>query len=235
VRVSRALLRPRGDARLDVFLRAAAAVALLGIPVILLLPRSVTLVWLAVLSLPANSPLSPILPTAFEPLIMEAAKYEGAVLVTLVATASYMYMEYVNWRVYAWVLSWDRLSGLKSRRSVRWGIESFGRWPFWTVVVFAYTPLPFFVVRALAILHHYSVRRFMVATLLGRLPRIFLYAWFGALVRVPTWMLVALVVGATAFVIASRLIRGEPLLAETAPATPGSNPAPAGTPSAPPP
>jgi len=215
-----ALVRPRGDPRLDLFLRAAAAVALLGIPVVLLLPQSVTLVWLAVLSLPANTPLSPILPTAFEPLIMEAAKYEGAVAVTLVATAAYMYMEYVNWRVYAWVLSWDRLQGLKSRRSVRWGVESFGKWPFWTVVVFAFTPLPFFVVRALAILHHYSVRWFMAATVLGRMPRIFLYAWFGGLVRVPTWILVTIVVGATATVVASRLVRGEPLLAETSPSDP---------------
>lgn len=213
----RALVRPRGDPRLDLFLRAAAAVALLGIPVVLLLPRSVTLVWLAVLSLPANTPLSPILPTAFEPLIMEAAKYEGAVLVTLVATAAYMYMEYVNWRVYAWVLSWERLQGLKSRRSVRWGVESFGKWPFWTVVVFAFTPLPFFVVRALALLQQYSVRRFMAATVLGRMPRIFIYAWFGNLVRVPTWILVTIVVGATAAVIASRLLRGVPLLAETTP------------------
>lgn len=223
-RLSRALTRPRGDARLDLFLRAAAAVAALGVPVILLLPQSVTLVWLAVLSLPANSPLSPLLPTAFEPLIMEAAKYEPALLVTLVATASYMYMEYVNWRVYAWVLSWDRLRDLKSRRSVRWGVESFGKWPFWTVVVFAFTPLPFFVVRALAILHRYPVRRFMAATILGRMPRIFFYAWFGGLVRVPTWILVALVVGATAFVVGSRLLRGEPLLAET---SPPSSPSPA--------
>jgi membrane protein YqaA with SNARE-associated domain len=223
-RAARFLLSPRGDPRADVFLRAAAGAALLGIPIVLLIPRSVTLVWLGVLSLPANSPLSPILPTAFEPLIMEAAKYENAILVTLVATAGYMYMEYVNWRVYAWVLSWDRLEGLGSRRSVQWGITNFARAPFWTVVVFAFTPLPFFVVRALAILHRWPVRRFMVATLLGRMPRVFLYAWFGGLLRVPTWMLVAVVVGATAVVVGGRLIRGEPILAEVASA---AAPAPA--------
>jgi membrane protein YqaA with SNARE-associated domain len=216
-RASRFLMKPRGDRRADVFLRAAAAAALLGIPILLLLPQSVTLVWLGVLSLPANTPLSPILPTAFEPLIMEAAKYEGVILVTLVATASYMYMEYVNWRVYAWVLSWDRLAGLRSRRSVRWGIDSFARAPFWSVAIFAFTPLPFWVVRALAILHRYSVRRFMTATLLGRMPRILFYAWFGGLLRVPTPILVAIVVGATAMVVLGRLIRGEPVLAEVAP------------------
>jgi len=215
-RALRFLVKPRGDPRADVFLRAAAGAALVGIPIILLIPRSVTLVWLAVLSLPANSPLSPILPTAFEPLIMEAAKYESALLVTLVATAGYMYMEYVNWRVYAWVLSWDRLDGLRSRRSVQWGITNFARAPFWTVVVFAFTPLPFFVVRSLAILHRWPVRRFMVATVIGRMPRVFFYAWFGGLLRVPTWMLVTVVVGATVAVVGGRLIRGEPILAEVA-------------------
>jgi len=210
----RFLTKPRGDPRADVFLRAAAVVALAGIPIVLLIPRSVTLVWLAVLSLPANSPLAPILPTAFEPLIMEAAKYAPVLPVTLVATAAYMYMEYVNWRVYAWVLSWDRLAGLRSRRSVRWGIESFARRPFWTVVIFAFTPLPFFVVRALAILHHWPVRRFMAATIVGRLPRVLFYAWFGGLLRVPSWILVLIVVGATGAVVAGRLLRGEPVLAE---------------------
>lgn len=212
--VWRFLTRPRGDPRANIFLRAAAAVALLGIPIILLFPQAVTLVWLGVLSLPANSPLSPILPTAFEPLVMEASKYERAIPVTVVATSSYMYMEYVNWRVYAWVLSWKRLGGLGRRRSVRWGVKHFARAPFWTVVVFAFTPLPFFVVRALAILHRWPVWRFMIATVLGRAPRVFLYAWFGELAGVPTWMLVAVVVGGTGSAIGGRLMRGEPVLAE---------------------
>jgi hypothetical protein len=128
-----------------------------------------------------------------------------------------MYMEYVNWRVYQWVLSWDRLAGLGSRRAVRWGVDHFARAPFWTVVVFAFTPLPFFVVRALAILHHWPVWRFMAATVVGRMPRIFLYAWFGELLAVPTWMLVAVVVVGSASVVIGRRLRGEPVLAGIAP------------------
>ena len=213
----RFLVRARGDRRWDVFLRATGLVALLGVPVLLLVPDAATLVWLAVLSLPANSPLSPLLPTAFEPLIMEAAKWESVLAVTLVATASYMYMEYVNWYVYAWVLGWERLAALRSRPSVRWGIRMFGRSPFWMVVVFAFTPLPFFVARALAILYRYPLPQFLLATLVGRAPRFLIYAWFGDALHVPTWMLVTVIFGTAAVVIGSRLIRGVPLLAETAP------------------
>jgi membrane protein YqaA with SNARE-associated domain len=213
----RFLVKPRGDRRWDVFLHTTGLVALLGVPVLILFPNSATLVWLSVLSLPANSPLSPLLPTAFEPLIMEAAKWEPVLSVTLVATAAYMYMEYVNWYVYAWVLGWERLAELRSRPSVRWGIRLFGRSPFWMVVVFAFTPLPFFIARALAILYRYPLPRFLLATLIGRAPRFLIYAWFGGALHVPTWILVTVIFGTAAVVIGSRLIRGVPLLAETAP------------------
>lgn len=217
MRVWRFLVKSRGDRRWDLFLRATGIAALLGIPLVVLIPGSVTLVWLAILSLPANSPLSPILPTAFEPLIMEAAKWERVWAVTAVAVVGYMYMEYVNWHVYGWVLGWDRLASLRARPTVRWGIRHFGRSPFWTVVIFAVTPLPFWVVRSLAILHHYPLRRFLLGTLMGRVPRILFYAWFGELLRVPTVFLLGLIFGSAAIVIASRLARGVPLLAETAP------------------
>jgi hypothetical protein len=215
LRLLGSLVRPRGDRRWDVFLRATAVVALFGIPVVLFVPGSVTYVWLVVLSLPANSPLSPILPTFFEPIIIEAAKWKPAWAVTLVATAGYMYMEYINWHVYAWALNLERLEGLRTNRWVRWGIESFARSPFWMVVIFAFTPLPFWAARALAILHAYPLWRFMVATLLGRVPRWLLYAWFGGMVSVPTWVLVGMILVPAAIVIGARLLHGVPLLAET--------------------
>jgi len=213
----RFLVKPRGDRRWDVFLRATAAAVLLGIPVVLLVPGSVTLVWLAVLSLPSNSPLSPILPTMFEPVIIEAAKWEPVWAVTAVATAGYMYTEYINWHVYSWVLGWERLARFRSVPSVRWCIALFSHSPFWMVVICAVTPLPFWPARVLAIQYRYPLWRFMLATLVGRIPGFFVYAWLGDLVAVPTWILVAVIVVPAAAVIVTRLVRGVPLLAETAP------------------
>jgi hypothetical protein len=216
-RLGRALVRPHGDRRWDVFLRATALVGVLGIPVLFFVANSAPLVWLAVVSLPANSPLSPLLPTFFEPLIIEAAKWAPVWAVTLVACSGYMYMEYLNWHVYGWVLNWDRMAGLRSRRSVRWGVRMFAMSPFWMVVIFAFAPLPFWAGRALAILHHYPLGRFMVATAVGRVPRWWLYAWFGSRIHVPVWILVAVIVVPALAVIVPRLVRGESLLAESAP------------------
>jgi len=203
------------DRRWNRFLRATAVAGLAGISIVLLFPGSAPLIWLGVLGIPANSPLSPILPTAFEPLIMEAAKHASAVAVTVVASAVYLYTEYLNWHLYAWVLSWQRFQVLQDRRWVKWGVSHFTRSPFTTVVVFAFTPIPFWIARCLAILHRYPIQRFMLATLVGRLPRFFLYAWFGAAIQAPTAVLVGIIFGTALLVIGSRLARHRPVLAET--------------------
>lgn len=216
-RMLRWLGRPHGDRRWDVFLRATALVGLMGIPVLVFVPTATPLVWLAVLSLPANSPLSPVLPTFFEPLIVEAAKWASVWAVTLVASAGYMYMEYLNWHVYAWVLNWDRLAALRARPTVRWGVRLFARSPFWMVVIFAFTPLPFWAGRSLAILHRYPLRRFLLATAVGRVPRWAFYAWFGDRVNVPTWILAGVIVVPAAVLITGRLLRGESLTDELRP------------------
>lgn len=179
------------------------------------IPGSAPLVWLAVFGIPANGPLSPILPTAFEPLMMEAAKYSGALPVTLTALGVYLYMEYLNWHIYAWVLSWERFSGMRHHRWVQWGVEHFSRAPASTILFFAVTPIPFWIVRCLSILHHYPIRRFMGLTAIGRFPRLFLYAWLGATVHVPTAILLGVALGTGAAIVAWRLIRGKRILEDT--------------------
>jgi uncharacterized membrane protein YdjX (TVP38/TMEM64 family) len=188
-------LRPWGGRHWDLILRATGVAGLLGIALVLLVPGSAVLVWFAVMSLPANGPLSPLIPAAFEPLIMEAAKYERPLAVTAVGLAAYMFTEYVNWHIYAWALTRERLAGVERSRWVRWGIERFRRAPFTTTVIFAFTPLPFWVARCLAILDRYPIGRFMVATAVGRAPRILIYAWLGAVLQVPTVVLATVLVG----------------------------------------
>jgi uncharacterized membrane protein YdjX (TVP38/TMEM64 family) len=211
-KIIRSLLKPRGDRRWDILIRATGAIALIGIPIVLYFPQAMPLVWLAIASVPANSPLSPLTPVAFEPLIMEAAKYAAPIAVTCVALSVYMYMEYLNFHLYRWVLNRERLKGLRQKSAVRKSVGYFARAPFVTIVVFAFTPLPFWVARILCIYDGYSVPRFMFATTLGRLPRIYLYAWLGAALSLPTVLLASTAVGATLIVVAWRLYRRRPLL-----------------------
>lgn len=211
-RFSRFMTKPRGDRRWDLLVRATGLVALLGIPVVVFFPQATPLVWFAVAAIPANSPLSPITPVAFEPLIMEAAKHSAAIEVTLVGLGAYMYMEYLNFHLYKWVLERRRLQRFKEHKWVKRALRGFSRAPAVVILVFAFTPLPFWTVRILAIYRKYSVARFMAATAVGRLPRIFIYAWLGERLMVPSVLLVAAAVGATAVVVAIKLAKRQALI-----------------------
>jgi uncharacterized membrane protein YdjX (TVP38/TMEM64 family) len=201
------LTRPRGSREWDLVLRSTGAIALVGIPLALSFPRLIPLIWLAVVSLPASGPLGPVMPAALEPLVMEAAKYEKAIWVTLVALSTYVYMEFLNWHIYRWVLHRDMLSGFRNHRRVQTAVTYFAKYPFTTTVVGAATPFPCWVIRVLAVLHAYPMRPYLVATAIGRFPRIYLYAWLGAWLRVPTWALVTVVVGSTAVVLVWRFAK----------------------------
>jgi len=209
------LLRPRGDRRWNWFLRGTVIAAGSGIGLAIALPTAIPLVWLAVLSIPANSPLSPILPTVFEPIIIEAGKFADPWSVSFVALGGYMYTEYINWHLYAWVLEGERATWLRRQGWVQKSVEYFARAPFTSVVVFAFTPLPFWVARGLAILRGYRLTPFLLATAVGRWPRFFLYAWLGSAVGIPAWVLLAVIVGGAVAVVSGRVARGENVLSET--------------------
>lgn len=227
-RLWRAAVRPRGSREWDLFLRATALVGSISIPLVLLVPASVPLVWFGLLCVPANSVLAPLIPVSFEVLIIDATRYASPWSITVVGTAVYMVTEYLNWQIYSWVLTDTRWAAIGNKpwveRSVRW----FGRAPFLTVVLFAFTPLPFWLARALAVLDRYSRARFMLATALGRMPRIFAYAWLGTQLQLSTGLLLAIAAGALVVLFASRLVRRradiepEPAVAESLAAQAGN-------------
>lgn len=214
-RVVRMLTRPYGPKSWDIFLWSTAGAALLGMPIVILLPESVPLVWLFIIGIPANGPLGPVMPTLFEPFVMEVAKYNSAWLVASVATAIYVYMEFVNWHVYRWVLTWDTLNSLPKSKAVRWGINNFAKAPISTTLVFAATPLPFWVVRCLAILSNYPLGTYLIATAVGRYPRFLFYAWIGDLLKIPTPILLVAAFGTAVVLIAWKLMHGRRVLEGT--------------------
>jgi uncharacterized membrane protein YdjX (TVP38/TMEM64 family) len=204
-----------GDKKWDLFLRIGGGVALAGIPISLYLPGTIPLVWLALVAIPANSPLSPIIPTAFEPMLMIAAKYASPLATAIVATTAYMFTEFVNWHVYSWALSWEKLKSVSESKWVKWGMTNFAKAPFFVTVFFAFSPMPFWAVRGVAILQGYPIRSFMTATALGRFPRLFIYAWFGEVLLVPTPILLGIIFGGAAIVIVVKLLKGKSLLGGT--------------------
>jgi uncharacterized membrane protein YdjX (TVP38/TMEM64 family) len=79
--------------------------------------------------------------------------------------------------------------------------------PFLTILAFAALPLPFAIPRVMMPLIGYSLPRYVTATALGRLPRIYVLAAFGKIFDIPNWILAAFLIGAVALAALGALFR----------------------------
>ena len=68
--------------------------------------------------------------------------------------------------------------------------------PFLTILAFAALPLPFAIPRVMMPLIGYPFPKYVAATGIGRLPRIYVLAAFSTLFDIPNWILGAVLIGA---------------------------------------
>jgi uncharacterized membrane protein YdjX (TVP38/TMEM64 family) len=66
------------------------------------------------------------------------------------------------------------------------------RWPFATLVVAGFTPVPFWPFKILCFSVHYPMRKYLLALVTARFPRYLALGWIGAAVNIPNGLLVAL-------------------------------------------
>ena len=82
------------------------------------------------------------------------------------------------------------LKGERVRKILRW----FRAFPFGTVVVFAFLPLPLFIVRFMAAASRYSTERYAGGVMLGKFCRLFVLGLIGGIWEMPQWMITALLI-----------------------------------------
>ena len=192
------LTRRRGNRTTDVVLRVSAALALLAIPISLLMPDAATLVPFVLFTLWTNGPLSPVLPASYEPVLMLYGKFYPTLLIAVLGTAGIVFIEWVNYHVYAGAADLRALRGLRDSRSVAWVTKRFQRNPFLTIVVCAIAPFPYWVARVLSVLAHYPLSRHLAATALGRFPRLWFFAGLSTVLAIPNSWLIGITVGSVA-------------------------------------
>lgn len=178
-RARRALLRPRGNRLWDAVVRGTGAVALLGIVLVYLFPRSGPLVGLGIFTIWISGPLSPFFPVGLEPVLMLFGRLYPPWLVAAATTAAGLYIEFLNYYLYGHVAGLDSARSFRESRLVRWSRDLFERRPFFATWFCAWSPVPFWVVRILAPLADYPVGKYLVANLLGRYPKMWFFAAVG--------------------------------------------------------
>jgi uncharacterized membrane protein YdjX (TVP38/TMEM64 family) len=212
-----ALLRARGTPQWDVVLRGSLVVALVALYPTWRWPEVAGLVAFLGITIFVNGPLAPLLPATYEPILMVTGRAYSPLLVAAVGVVGTLYVEFLNYHLYRAAILRPEAAVLRDSRVLRFIVAVFKKSPFFSVWLCAWSPLPYWAVRILAPLARYPVRPYLVATLLGRAPRLWFFAALGLFVRIPTSLLVAvtaLMIGLAVAIAAVQQKRARSLSAE---------------------
>lgn len=194
-RLWRALTRHRGNRLWDGVVRGSGLLGLLGIALVEMLPETAPLVGFSVFTIWMTGPLSPLFPTGYEPVLMVMSRVYAPVLVAAVGMATQIYVEFFNYHLHRRLLALDAAESLRESSVVRKLQGLFERHPFFTVWFCAWSPIPYWTVRILAPLSGYPLGRYMAATVLGRFPKLLIFAYLGLYWQAPSDALLLAVAG----------------------------------------
>ena len=196
-----------------------------GILLVALFPAAGPLVGLELFTIWINGPYSMVFPATFEPVLMLFGRLYDPFLVAVVATAGNLYVEFLNYHLYRQVMGLEQAEPLRESRVVRFLVRLFDKAPFLTVWICAWSVLPYWAVRIVAPVSGYPVKRYMWATFLGRLPKLWFFAALGAWWSVSTELLLAVTAAGVALGFAIwgwKRWRGEDAAAELRPGRVGT-------------
>lgn len=185
-----ALTQPRGDHAADRMLRVTGGLALAATAATLLVPAVAPLVPFVLFTIWTNGPHSPLLPASHEPVLMLYGRLFPPILIGGLGTAGIVLAEWINYRLYAEAAGWKALVGVRHTTLVERLTQLFARRPFLAIVLAAITPVPYWIARALSVLARYPVAKHLVATAIGRFPRLTFFAALGSGLSIPTRWLV---------------------------------------------
>lgn len=126
-----------------------------------------------------------------EPVLFYFSKFHPALVVTLVAIAGTLITEYINYCCLAVFFDLKFAQKYKSTGLVTRLIHLFDKFPFLTLVLTSFTPVPFFPFRFLAVISSYSKRMYLLSLFVGRFPRVLLFTYLGHTFQIPDKFLLA--------------------------------------------
>jgi len=176
----RKLTRPRGDVVWDGMVRGTGIVGLGAIGAMALVPNTVPLVGFMVVTVWLNSPVGVFLPAMYEPVLMLFGRMYAPLLIGFLGTLGTVYVEYLNYRLHGRVLASKQLQGFTNGPTATLVSAWFSKAPFFTIWFVSISPLPYWLVRILSPLAGYPAGKHLLATFLGRFPKLCFFAALGA-------------------------------------------------------
>ena len=143
-----------------------------------------------------HGPWSPLLPAAYEPVLMLFGKLYPPWLIALTGATLSCIVEWINYRVYDWISDIKRLERLKEKATSGRFVKLFRKQPFLVVWIFAWSPLPDWAARIMGVVAGYSTWKYVLAFWLGRLPKFLFLAWLGKQLPLTAMQLTVIAIGA---------------------------------------
>lgn len=165
--------------------------------------QSDSYLYLAFYSIPANTAIS-VFP--HEPVLLYFGKVANLWLAAAWATLGTAIAGVMDHLVFVPILNLQNIRAYKRRKFYRLAISWFMRWPFATIVVTGFAPIPFFPFKFLAFSIRYPMWKWIAALVVARFPRYYLLALLGATIPIPNWVLIASV----AVIFAMYLVKAVP-------------------------
>jgi uncharacterized membrane protein YdjX (TVP38/TMEM64 family) len=187
------MVRRRGSHIDDVMLRAIAALVLLGIAGSLLNPTVAAMTVFVLYSVLVNGPYSAALPAAYEPVLMLYGQVFAPMLVGAFGTIAVVFAEWVNYHLYGHARDTSAVRKVTGGRLAQRVIRMFEQRPFLAIVICGLGVVPYWIVRCLSVVSRYPIERHLVATAVGRFPRLWAIAALGVTIGLPPWVLLATV------------------------------------------
>lgn len=159
--------------------------------------------YLFLYSIPANTAIS-VFPN--EPVLIFYGEFANLWISAATATGATLLAGYLDHRVFVPVLNHQKITSYKENGVYRKAVRYFARYPFATLSVTAFLPMPFFPLKFLCFSTHYPLSRYLAALAIARYPKYLLLVWVGSAFAIPKWVLL----GSVAVIFALYAVKGGP-------------------------
>ncbi|UCG50732.1 MAG: VTT domain-containing protein [Candidatus Latescibacterota bacterium] len=172
------------------FALSAGVIAVCSVALIWMFPGTRGILWLALYSIPAHMFISPF---SHEAVLLYYAKFTAAHWCAIASLIGCLIAGLWDYWLFIPLIHHPRVRSKYARTGLyKKSVRLFRKWPFWALVIFGLTPIPFYPIKFLAIADHYPMRRYLLALIVGRTPRFYVLAFLGYVFKLPNWSLVVL-------------------------------------------
>lgn len=136
-------------------------------------------------SIPGNF-LIDVIP--YDPAIILFARFHEPLIIALVGVAGILASEIINYTCFEYIVDRKFFDKVLKHKFIVKITRLFNKAPFRTMVIVAFTPIPIYPFRFLVVMARFPLLKYLLALLIGRLPRLYLIALFGHLVALPGYV-----------------------------------------------